>query len=642
MNTAWNRSAPVASRAWRRAAEALTRARRFGGRAPKWLRIPVYVVAGAFLVYLLAANVILRTHLLRGWISDDDKALKLDYRSAWSLYPGHVEVRHFSLRYQDSNVQMLILLDRVSVQVDLFALTRHTFRASKVGAEGVTFRMREKVETVEGEEERIRAFPPIVGYADPPVEHKVPKVPIPDAEYKLWTIDLPSISASLREVWTMEVRYRGPGTVVGGFRVKPQREVLVLPSVMLTQGGVFSLGDRDLIRGGDARLDAQLGPFDPRVPQGVEVLRYVSAAIHQNGELVLSSIAATYVPKKMDVEVTQGVGPVMIDLGFDSGVLRPSSRVTFHTDDVEVKAPSIALHSDLGLSAHIDVAAGKSALVVESTVEHATGTPLEVRGARAMVDLGNADLAAPFVLAHASGAVTAAHSADLRAWQRFAPDDASVDGGSATFAARGSLDGDALEGRVDLAMEKARMTIGAFSFAASGKAWSNVVSQDIDKAVAFPGTGVDLHDVGLRLQNAQTKGLWVRSRFENAKLSTTAPVGFDSDIGVDSGPGDRTLELFTRLAKLPDVAADAASGTQLKASLHLHVRPTLIALTVQKAKNGALETRGRVEKRTTSELSGAFLVSVGPLYFGLHLRDGGVSVVPLAGGAWLDEKLKQH
>lgn len=606
------------------------------------MRIPVCVVAGAFLVYLLAANVILRTHLLRGWISEDENALRLDYRSAWSLYPGHVEVRDLSLRYQDSNVQMLILLDRASVQIDLFALTRRTFHASKVNAEGVTFRMRTKVETVEGQEERVRAFPPIVGYVDPPVEQRVPKVPIPDEEYKLWAIDLPNISASLREVWTMEVRYRGPGTVVGGFRMKPQRAVLVLPSVMLTQGGLFSLGDRDLIRGGDARLDAQLGPFDPRVPQGADVLRYVSGAIHQNGELVLSSIAATYVPKKTDIEVTQGIGPITIDLQFDSGVLRPSSRVTFRTDDVEVKAPSIAIHSDLGLSAHVDVAAGKSAVVVETTIEHATGTPLEVRGARAMVDLGNADLAAPFVLARASAAVISAHSADLRAWQRFAPENASFDGGSATFAARGELNGDALEGRLDLAMEKARMTIGTFSFTSSGKAWSNVVSEDIDKAVAFPGTGVDLHDVGLRLENAHTTGLWVRSRFENAKLSTTAPIGFDSDIGVNAGPGDRTLELFTRLARLPDVAADAAAGSQLAAALHLQVRPTLLALTVQKAKNGALETRGRLQKRSASELRGAFLVSVGPLHFGLHIHGGGVSVVPFAGGAWLDEKLQQR
>jgi hypothetical protein len=238
--------------------------------------------------------------------------------------------------------------------------------------------------------------------------------------------------------------------------------------------------------------------------------------------------------------------------------------------------------------------------------------------------------------------VTSAYSRDLRAFQRFAPASTSFDGGSATFAARGELHGRALEGRLDLALDKARMTIDTFSFAASGKAWSNVVSEDIDKAVAFPGSGLDLRDVALRLESARTAGLWLRSRFENATLATTGTVGFDTDIGVASGPGDRTLELFTRLAKLPDVAADAASGTSLAASLHLRVRPSLIALTVQSAKNGALETRGRIQKRTGSELSGALLLSLGPIRSGLHLHDGSVSIVPLAGGAWLDEKLRER
>jgi hypothetical protein len=411
---------------------------------------------------------------------------------------------------------------------------------------------------------------------------------------------------------------------------------------MLTQGGLFSLGDRDLIRGGEARLDAQIGPFDPRVPRGVEVLRFLSAAIHQNGELVLSSIARTYLPKDSGIDVTEGRGPVAVDVALLGGVVQPTSRVTFRTEDVEAKAPSVAIRTDLSLAARVDSAAERSAVVLEMTLEHATGTPLDVRGARAMVDLGNVDLVAPFVLAKASVAVTSAHSPDLRAWQRFAPENASFDGGSATVAARGELHDGALEGRIDLGLDKARMTIDTFSFAASGKAWSNVVSEDIDRAVTFPGSGVDLRDVALRMESARTAGLWVRSRFVNATLTTTKALGFDTDIGVDSGPGDRTLELFTRLAKLPDVAADATSGTQLAASLHLRVRPSLLALTVQKANNGALETRGRIQKRTGAPLGGALLLSVGPFHAGLHFHDGSVTVVPLVGGAWLAEKLEEH
>jgi hypothetical protein len=38
--------------------------------------------------------------------------------------------------------------------------------------------------------------------------------------------------------------------------------------------------------------------------------------------------------------------------------------------------------------------------------------------------------------------------------------------------------------------------------------------------------------------------------------------------------------------------------------------------------------------------TGAFLLSVGPIHAGLDVHDGTTSVVPLAGGDWLQEKLR--
>ena len=601
------------------------------------------MVVGAFVVYLLAANVILRTHLLRGWVSDAKGDRTLEYRSAWSLYPGHVAIRDLSLRYQNDTAQMLILIERGKLQIDLFALTKHTFRVSKLNAEGLSYLLRQRVESVEGQEERVRAFAPIAGFADPPIaQAEVPEPPVPDDQYDSWIIDMPDISASLREVWTMEFRYRGEGTLEGGFYVKPQREVWVRPSVMVTHGGLYSLGERDLVRGGEGRLEAQMGPFDVRQAKGLAVLRHLSAGIHQHGELVFPSLTATYLPKDSGVELTQGTGPVAVDIVLERGVFQPKTRVTFHTEDVFVKAPSIAVHSDLDLLAHVDVVAEKPVVVLETVIARAKGTPLDVHEARAMIALDNADLVAPIRIVRASGSVKSAHASDLRAWQRFAPDSTSFDSGGATVAARGEYHDGALEGRVDLVLDKARMTIGPFTFETTGKAWTNLVSEDLAKAVAFPGSGVDLRDVALKLKSGHAEGLWLRSRFQNARLSTASPVGFDTDIAVDSGPGDRTLELFTRLVSLPDVAADVASGTQLAASLQMRVRSGLISLAVTKAKNGPLESRGRVAKRSGEQVSGAFLVNVGPFHAGLDLHGGGVSVAPLAGGGWLEDKLEKR
>jgi len=610
----------------------------------RWATWALAAIAIVYVLYLVAANVILRTGLLRGWLNVDENKMRLAYDSAWSLVPGRVEARGLSLRYQDNNLQMLLGLPRATVKIDLLALPSRTFRVSELTAEGATYRMRQKVESVAGQEERVRAFPPIEGFADPPIEHEVEEPPIPDAEYKLWTIDVRGISASVREVWTLEFRYRGEATLHGAFHVKSRREMWVEPSVMITRGGLFSLGERELVRGGESRLEVRLDRFDVRQVHGAEVLRYLSASVHQQGELVASSIPSTYVPADAKLEVTRGVGPMTLDVGLEHGVLAPSTRVTFHTDDVAVSATGIKEAGDLELSGKVVPApggAGAASVVLETAITHAAGIPLEIENARGSVDLGNADLTAPFRIANASGSVARAHSADMRAWQPFAPPDTTFDGGSATVAARGDYREGALEGRVDLAMDRAGMSIGPFSFSASGKSWTNVIAKDAAKAITFPASGVDLHDVALRLKDARTRGVWLRSTFEGARLTPSGPAaGFDMDIAARSGPGDRTLALFTRLATLPDVAASAASGTHLDAALHLRVRPTLISLGVKSSKNGPLESHGRLQKRKGHPATGAFLLDLSGVRSGLAFGGGSFALAPLAGDAWLEEKLE--
>lgn len=621
------------------------RIRRMGGRTPRWLRIVAIAIVGTFAVYLIAANVILRTHLLRTWLSKDPMAMKVDYESAWSGYPGHVRVHGLSLRYQDSNVQMHIQLEHATLGIDVWALTKHTVRFSKVSAEGATYRMRHKMESVEGLEGRTSAFPPIEGFADPPLREGPPKPDVPDDQYHLWTVEVANASASIREVWIMEYRYRGEGSVAGGFHLKPKRWVWVDPSMMETHGGLYSLGDRELIRGGEARLEARVEAFDPRVPQGAEALRQMTFQLHQEGGLAtLASISKTYLPRSK-VALDDGTGPVTIDVHVERGIVQPDTRVTYHADRAVVKALPLVVRGDVDILAHLaDAAAGadRREMIVDVVSHHAALTPAaEVRGLRASLETTSNDLSVPLELARLTGAVEAAHVPDLRAWQPVAPENTSFEGGAATIAARADYHGDALEGRIDATLDKTRFSVGTFGFVGSGKAKANVVSSDIERGIAFPDTEVDLRDIGLRLESGHEEGLWLRARFANAKLDPSA-ASADTDIGVASGPGDRTVKLFTRIASLPDVAADATAGTQLSASMHLRVRPRDLVLTLMGAKNGALQARGRVEKRANAAMTGAFLLSVGPFYTGLDLHDGQVGVSPLAGRDWLDQKLQNR
>ena len=609
------------------------------------------MVAGLFLAYLFAANVILRTGLLRGWLNKNEQTLRVQYLSAWSMYPGHLEVRGLSLRFQDSHVEMDLAVEKARLVVNLWALTERTLKVGRLDAAGVTFRLLHKVESVDGIEGRVSAFPHIDGFDFPPVEKEVKKPPISDADYKLWTVELANITASVREVWTMEYRYRGDALVTGGFHLKPLRELWIVPSVMVTHGGVLSLGDRDLIRGGEGRVEASFDPFDVRVPKGIEVLRHLSGSVRQTGELAtLASVSKTYFPEA-SVALERGAGPIDIDVRIEHGVFQPASRVTYRSGDAVVKAGPVSVDGDVSIALHIDSAEppGHPVLAVEAAVASAGVAPLEsskaraldVKNAKASVTLDTSDLVAEAHVAHASLALPSLRIADLRAWQPLAPEHSSFDGGAASFAARAEYRESSLDGRVDVALERVRMTFGGFQVGASGKVWSNLESADPGKAIALPGAGADLTGLSLRLDSGHAEGLWLRARSHDTSVMTAAG-GADADIAVDSGPGGRTMELFTRLAHLPDVAADATAGTQLSALAHLRVRPGDVSLALIRAKNGALQGRGRLRKTESAGLTGAFLVGLGPFRTGLDLHAGEVSVRPLVGGDWLEEKLRQR
>ena len=621
----------------------LARLRRFGARIPRWVRLGPLLLLSSYVVYLAAANVILRTHLLRGWLGKHEATLKVDYRAAWSLYPGHVEVRDLLLRSQDRNVQMSLGIERASVRIDLWSLTHRLARFDRVSAEGVVYRMRLKQESVDGNEGRVSAFPPIAGFADPPLVDAAPEPPRAEDGHEPWTVELREVSASVSDVWIMEVRFRGAATLRGGFVLQPQRKLCVSPSVMNAPlEGLLSLGDRELIHGGAWRLEAEVEPFDPRVVKGTAVLRHVRFRLHEHGGIVsLASIGQTYFPDSR-VVLERGAGPVGIDVHVDHGVVQPESRVTYVTNEAVLSAAPFAVQTDVAFAARVE-SGERSRIVAEASTKHANVTPaMDVRGVRATFDIGTADLAEPIAIPRITFAVKSAHVADLHAWQPIAKHALAFDGGATTFTTRGDYHAGTFDGRIDMTLDKVAMSIGPFRFVSSGTTSTNVESEDIRKSIAFPGARADLHDLAIRLLDGHAQGMWLRARSDDTRVATSGATATDMSIAVESGPGDETVKLFTRIASLPDLTADVTHGTQLDAVIHIRVRHDDIALGVLHARNGVLQGRGRLHKAKGHRTSGAFVFSVGPLDSGLDIQDGHVAVKPFRGGAWLDETLQKR
>jgi hypothetical protein len=186
------------------------------------VRIIVFSVAGLAVLYLLAANVLLRTRLLRDLVSRGE-GIELDYASAYSVWPGLVHVRGLALEVQDYQNQLSVAASAAILDICLHDLLFRRFHVSDVALSGLAFRYRQKVEPREAMQPYVTAFPPIRGFADPPVLVGEEPPPVPDAAYDLWHIAIDEVDAELRELWVLEYRYLGAGTVRGGFRLQPGR-----------------------------------------------------------------------------------------------------------------------------------------------------------------------------------------------------------------------------------------------------------------------------------------------------------------------------------------------------------------------------------------------------------------------------------
>lgn len=639
------------SRRWRQKLAA-------GGRKiPRPVRIALLVLVIGYVLAMLASNVILRTGLLRSWLNTRPDRLHVDYASAWSPYPGRVLVRDFTLRFQDSNVQMIFDLEKIDMSVSLFDLTRKKFHVHGLDARGLSYRMRLKLESAEGQEGRLAAYPPIKGFPDPAVRTPKPHREITDEDYDLWTIQLDDIATSVRELWVMEYRYRGEGSIAGGMRLVPLRELWLPPCVLLTNDGVLSIGDQEILRGQRGRVEVQVDPYDVRIPDGTAVLRQVSARAEMSAEITsLAPFGSVYL-RKMGVSLDGGRGPITISGRIDHGLVHPESRVEWKTGDATVRIPGgIALRGDLAFVGHVDAGKGGAtaalldpearpaliADVAQSKGRVWSGTEKEalvtIDDVRSVITTANTDLTAPFPLSAMKLDVSSLRVPDLRRVAALAGSkDVDVRKGALAATVRSSYRGGALDARADVALDGVHVVTENVDVAAArGKIAALATSKDTQVGISFGGSTAALEDAGLRVKDSRVGGLGITVEIADGLVRTNKANGIDTTASVRVVPGDKVLALGASLASLPKALGEAPAGPDARANVRLHTDEKGVDVRLLEGRDGALVVRGRARKPKNAGMSGAFLLEVGILSAGVEIAGGETHVTPFAKTDWLD------
>jgi hypothetical protein len=600
-------------------------------RLKKAARIAIIAVASTFVAYLVVANALLRFGGVERFVNESTNDAHLTLGRCHTWFPGRIEVRDLRLRFEDQNVQFELSVARASGKMSLLSLVKKRLHFRTLEADGVRFLFRHKVTQVSGNERRLVHFPRIEGFSDPPM--LVPRPPTDKT--KDWAFLLENVEARGVELWFMEYRYTGRADVRGAFELAPGRKLWVGPAHADFHPGELGLGKkRPVARDVRGSLDFRFRETNPDPIPGLEIFRQISAKLAFDGKLFDLEAANLYLSDASNTAVRRGAGRLQARVELVDGRFVPDSYVFLRpSEPVHVALPKAALSGSLTTELRA-VGRVPARLSVEGSLGDATlnvgtsqpSTPGDVSarvlGARLVTN--GADVATPWTVEEASFRIEDGKVPELRALSPPKP----IEGGAAWFFARAELAGGAWSGALRADARHVPVRIGG-----------RRSLFDASLLAALESPGRELTKGAFRDVRFEVTSVRRESDEDELRVSLRAPRVEWSDFPPGVLSGRATLEapriepLFEAvgappilLSVWPDAPVDATGRFEVGDGLDVRL---------DLAKSGPFRAMGRL--RVCSPAKGAFLVKSGAFSAGLSVRDGTLSIVPLAGEKWLEK-----
>ncbi|HYZ87836.1 MAG TPA: hypothetical protein VE620_00940 [Myxococcales bacterium] len=588
-------------------------------------------------LYLLAAQTLLWTPLLRHLINEHEPTVHLEYAFAWSVWPGHVQVRALRLTSQDRGVQWQLDIDRVATTLVLQDLPRRIFHATRVEGDGLTFALRRRIPRPQLTPDRLEGLPSIAGFAPVPVAPDTPDEDIPDWRYDLMSVWLQGISVrNVRSVWIDRLRVQGDAQVAGAFYLKPIRRALIAPAELSGSALVLTHNGNKVLDPVQGNLALWLGPFDPR---GITPHRLAGVfGLEARGTGRVAGLA--FLSRIVRVPLAGGAGPLRFALHVRDGRVLAGTQLAAELHDAHVRRASLTANArQTAVSVVIPEGGGNASLRVETndtTLKSRAGTDAaRIESARLEIDSKRVDLSAPSPNA-ASFELRGGRLEDARAvFGAFRIAGAQVDGGHGAFAVHlaGPIDG--LSGWARVSLADARVRAERLSIRTD-------VAVDAKVRVLDPRRGADLSGTEVLVDQARladageedtAPGWWARVALTRAalRLGPDGPL-VDADFSARCRDARPIVGLYVRRADLPGFV----SGLFAMEGLHTRGSAVVGKDTVAIRRLDAAGDRASIRAVYLADgksKRGAALLGIGSLSVGVGLGDGG-GVHVLGPGDW--------
>ena len=612
-------------------------ARRFEA---SWLvRVVLFLAAGFAVLYLVVANIFLRTRLLRDLVSRGDD-VELDYASAYSVWPGLVHVRGLALEVQDYENQLSVAADSGVVSIRLHDLLFRRFHASDVALWGLAFRFRQKVEPRDGMRPHVAAFPPIRGFADPPVLSGEEPPPVPDAEYDLWQIALDEVNAELRELWILEYRYRGPGSVHGGFRLQPGRYFAVYPAVVHLKRGTLSVGDEVATERLEIELEGHIEATDVRQVQGAALAEKMTGRLRADIEELELGVLDARGGKGSKWQI-DGRGRLGVNASMTHGRLDEGSSA-------ELDVPKFVLRAPFG----------KLAGETSSTLRVGPGGHVEWVTTSPRFSLANSSpypgpvLGTPR-LALTLHSETLGHAPSLRGVELDVPTllvpslawaERWVKRSGVPIRVGGRLEGRAhfssAAGRgpaasVRLRLADAELSTESVRAALGGRVDAELEPLAGDRPSSRGRIDIELDGVEVERVRERSKPFRAALRLPDLRLTLEPEPVVSSGVDAFATPADSLLSLALGSPMLEDLAADLFSLKRLEAQARVSLSPRSLRVELARAESGSLTGQGFWQRPAAGDARGAFLISSKVANVGISLVGSDATTAWFVSDDWL-------
>lgn len=304
---------------------------------------------------LVAVNVYLNGEYLPRLIKSEQSFVTVEYRLAWTVWPGHVNLEGLKVHGDERTFAWDITADGAKIVADISALTDRKIELERLELKGVTAHVRPRLHYLDADADYLAALPQVnMGGSSllaegpqPPVELRREKDP--------WTVRIDQARVTdLNGLWVDRFRFIGRADAQGSVALDEGRVLTTGPLKISLHEGVVSVDGATTLRNLEGGGTSQLGPVDLTAARGWGLLSTLSGDTSLKGEVVELAFLPKLPGLPVPLELQGAQGPISTTVSMKDGAVLPGAVLEWEAKNASVKLEGFHARGAMTLHAKVD------------------------------------------------------------------------------------------------------------------------------------------------------------------------------------------------------------------------------------------------------------------------------------------------